>query len=186
MRIIVPLLNGIAMSFSIAITGGYGVGKSTLAKTFQGSGVFAFCMEGYLNKRFDIGHGGSFHKRGECLRLSQEMKSGLIDHIQEEKDAKQRVLAEIPTCIWYVDKVALLESFDYVIYVVSTLESRHLYIQRAYGLDVDQSKSLIRYCDESEECLGLASDIFLNAVPIERIQWVCAKLLRSYEALSML
>jgi hypothetical protein len=72
--------------------------------------------------------------------------------------------------------------FDFVIYVMSTLDSRERYLKEKYSLSRKQCDQMMRQ-NAQELYLSYATDIFLNTVSIDRIQWVGSKLLKSFEVL---
>ncbi len=166
------------MSFSIAIIGDYGVGKSTLSEVFSSCGVKMV----ELGKKKMICQADRLKTFTPSEVISQDDVQVIQDHIQAMKEKYNKILFEIPPYFFKSKYISQVMQFDFVIYVMSTLESREKYLKEKYCLSGKDGHQMM-FQNAQELYLSYATDIFLNTVSIDRIQWVGSKLLKSFEVL---
>ncbi|MDC3181069.1 hypothetical protein OAT84_02890 [Gammaproteobacteria bacterium] len=165
------------MSFSIAVIGDYGVGKSTLSSVFANSGVKILEIES---------RGSTDTLQRSHLEIAAYAEIMTIKQkIQKLQDQHQRVLFEIPPRVFASKHVSEIMDFDFVIYVISALNCREEYLCQHYNWNEKERVELIgKHVKEAH--LAYATDIFLNTVSIDRLHWVASKLLKSFEVLKSL
>ncbi|UTC24683.1 hypothetical protein MMH89_00705 [Candidatus Comchoanobacter bicostacola] len=186
------------MSFTIAIIGGYGVGKSILRDHFESLGVAGISIDTLLSHELRAHYSKSeaneylllidksykdILRRPEYITSKHLLNVIKLNILMRSEEGKQPRIIEFPS---FIDVRPLMEKgagiLDYVIQVMCPIEKQKEYLLGAYHLSDEQVRFLVDE-DPNEGCC-YSTDIFFNAVTVDQVKWVCAQLLSSYYALN--
>lgn len=174
------------MAFLIAIVGRYGVGKSLLGSFFEKKGISPICIEEAMLTAFgDDQHAATWrscitHQYQDLQSIVPMLsKPEAVDAICHAVEKEQGGMVVLPS---FLRLEALMEKgiFDYVVSVDCVLA-----LQKKYLLECDLDESVVEILLKSGESRqyysGFATDVFLNSVTIEKIEWVADQMIKTYQ-----
>lgn len=164
------------MNFLLGVVGRYGVGKSTLCQSFEQKGIGQIKFKEVISRIDSSDQVPDDYTRGRVDELSSPL---ILDKIKSEL-LKEKGVIEIPS---YVDVEYLCRGGGVFKYIVSvdcpeSAQKNNLELQ---GYHEDMQDILLQSGYDRKYYTSLASDVFLNTVSPEHIDWVAHKLLLSYQ-----
>lgn len=177
------------MVFSIAIIGRYGVGKSLLCQYFKQHNVSVISLDTILleivakRKNAQLWTASIHHhydEISEIIPIFSEHKAltSLIEYIKKASKQYERSIVVLPS---FLELSAILKNniFNHIIAV----DCDEFY-QKKYLQQKGMPESVIQYYISSgydrSYYTEFATDILLNTVKLEHIEWTVTQMLQSY------
>lgn len=164
------------MSFVVAIIGRYGVGKSQLSECFAKKGAFVIDVEVLLRANFEIPQYNKLQAMMPILS-SEQIDRKVIDYVCASKD--QKIIVVLFPSFLDIKNIVTHQIFDHVLTVDCSFRRQKQYLEKK-GASPEAIEYLLQSGYDRNYYTGLGSDIFLNSVSLEHMEWVVSKILHTY------
>jgi dephospho-CoA kinase len=187
-----PGCEGYDMGFLVAVVGRFGVGKSLLCDHFIQQGALNINIIQTLQDSFSgmpnqsVWHSCLLHDYDSVVNkipifTESDGLNTVLEQIKKKASVCQQCIVELPS---FIDLSPFVQRkiFDYVIAVDCEKKVQKEYLEKVITNNL-ALKSILESGYERSYYTKIATDIFLNSVNLEQLEWVSKQILSSYKAI---